>query len=63
MVKGSKKTKATKKVLKGASRAKNGNKNKKPLNHSYTSTSELDYTLPPDNFLDSFDKFVADGKR
>lgn len=30
---------------------------------SVSSTSVLDYTLPEDNHLDSFDRFRADGRR
>lgn len=38
-------------------------KSKKSYASINSSTSQLDFTIPDDNYLDAFDKFVVDGKR
>lgn len=57
------KTKPTRNVTNLRSR-KSARKNSANISSiSVSSTSALDYTLPEDNHLDSFDRFLADGKR
>lgn len=57
------KTKKTKNLINPKLR-KNARKNSANISSiSVSSTSVLDYTLPEDNHLDSFDRFLADGKR
>lgn len=57
------KTKTTRNVTNLRSR-KNARKDSANISSiSVSSTSVLDYTLPEDNHLDSFDRFLADGRR